>query len=276
MVASCPAPGTRFRRAYRTARCWLTFVRRTPVVGHSICRQVPLTLLVVVVTLVTSSIVTSHPTAQAQAEQDQRPAVLERFSAFVRSPHCAGRLSSARDPRKPPGEGPFRGSADPARAWRTSPSELLRRYAVTGLLASRFLAAGYVVATMTCAAGTSIRSLESRSMIRSRRSTTCRSSVRQRGQRQSLRCSGGDLALAVAAEKPVAAMVSEEPASVLFTALLDETLPKTGERTPAAPRRCSRMSSGPVRWQVSDGPVQVGEDSVAGLIVQGDVGAPLA
>ena len=40
-------------------------------------------------------------------------------------------------------------------------------------------------------------------------------------------CSGGgDLALAVAAEKPVAAIVAEEPASMLFTGVFNNASPK--------------------------------------------------
>ena len=44
-------------------------------------------------------------------------------------------------------------------------------------------------------------------------------------------CSGGgDLAVAVASERRVAAIAGEEPASILFTGVFDKTSPKAGAK----------------------------------------------
>src|SRR5262249_557161 len=114
----------------------------------------------------------------------------------------------------------------------TLPSERLHEYALTSALPSRFLAAGYVVATITYRS----RDIDLQSRVSLDDSLAAVehlqplpfvhvASVGVYG------CSGGgDLALAVAAEKPVAAIVAEEPATILFTGVFNNSSPKAGER----------------------------------------------
>jgi dipeptidyl-peptidase 4 len=92
-------------------------------------------------------------------------------------------------------------------------------------------------------------------------------------------CSGGgDLALAVAAERPVAAIVAEEPASVLFTGVWNNTSPKAGERY--TPEDSAPIFEDPKR-HYTDERQRLTKEKIARiqspiLIVQGDVKTPLA
>jgi dipeptidyl aminopeptidase/acylaminoacyl peptidase len=133
--------------------------------------------------------------------------------------------------RKPPGSGRF-----PAIVWLhggliTQRTELLASYA-RGVNASRFLAAGYVVAVPTYRS----RDVDPQSPVSREDSLAAveyvkglsyvdPSSVVVYG------CSGGgDLALEVAAAADVACIVAEEPASLLMAGILNAKSPKRGER----------------------------------------------
>jgi dienelactone hydrolase len=101
-----------------------------------------------------------------------------------------------------------------------------------GTFASRFLAAGYVVTTITYRS----RDVDPQSKVSLE--DTLAAIEHHRGlsyvDRNSIvviGCSGGgDLALAAAAETDLAAIVSEEPASILFTGVFNKQSPKKGAR----------------------------------------------
>jgi dipeptidyl-peptidase-4 len=92
-------------------------------------------------------------------------------------------------------------------------------------------------------------------------------------------CSGGgDLALAVAAEKPVAAIVAEEPASILFTGVFNNTFRKAGERY--TPGDSAPIFENPKRYYTAEHQ-RLTREKIARiqspiLIVQGDVKTLLA
>jgi dipeptidyl aminopeptidase/acylaminoacyl peptidase len=111
------------------------------------------------------------------------------------------------------------------------PSEWLREY-VVGTWASRFLAAGYVVAPITYRSRDvdpqSTEALEDiLAVIEHLRSLSYvdRNSIAVNGT-----SGGGDLALAVAAATDVAAIVAEEPASSMFMGIFNKQSPKKGVR----------------------------------------------
>ena len=138
--------------------------------------------------------------------------------------------------RKPPGAGPF-----PAVVWihgglRTRPTERLKETALRTPAPSRFLAAGYVVAVITYRS----RDVEPQSTVSLEDSLAAVEHLRELPYVDPASiviygCSGGgDLALEIAAATDVAALVPEEPASMLFTGIMNSDIPKKGERyTPA-------------------------------------------
>jgi dienelactone hydrolase len=137
--------------------------------------------------------------------------------------------------RKPPGNGPFPAVVIIHGGLTTVPRSMLETV-VAAPMASRLLAAGYVVAAMTYRSRDAdpqsdvslIDSLAVVDHVR-RLPTVDPKSTAIYG------CSGGgDLALQLAASADVAAVAAEEPASVLFTGVLNKDVPKSGERlTPA-------------------------------------------
>ena len=175
--------------------------------------------------------------------------------------------------RKPPGAGPF-----PAVVWihgglRTRSTETLKEYALYSP-PSRFLAAGYVVAVITY-----------RSRDDDPQSTRSRDdSVAAVGYLRQLPyvdprsiviygCSGGgDLALEVAAATDVAAIVPEEPASVLFTGIFNKAFPKQGERF--TPRDARPIVADPKRYYTDEyresTRTKIGKIRCPILILQGD------
>ena len=137
--------------------------------------------------------------------------------------------------RKPPGPGPF-----PAIVWLhpgiiTLRDRALTRFA-TGINASRFLAAGYVVIVPT------YRSRD----VNPQSPAPVQDAVAMGEYARGLSyidphslvfygCSGGgDLALQVATEADVSCVIAEEPASLLMAGVFNSDSPKRGERfTPA-------------------------------------------
>ncbi len=178
--------------------------------------------------------------------------------------------------RKPPGDGPFPAVVIIHGGLTTLSSGDLRDYAARPL-PSRFLAAGYVVATITYRS----RDVDPQSRVSlddslaaveylQRRPYVDAASVAVYG------CSGGGdlaLALAVAAEKRVAAIVAEEPASIMFTGVWNSSWPKAGERY--APQDTAPIYENPKRYYTQEHQ-RLTRQKIARLqspilIVQGDV-----
>ena len=199
--------------------------------------------------------------ALAQTSRITKPAVSESASALQPiAPVARDGYRGQGILRKPPGDGPFPTVVVIHPGLVTWPSELLRQVS-TGAFASRFLAAGYVVATMTYRS----RDVDPQSRLSLDDSLAAVEYLQKLPYVNSASlvvygCSGGgDLALAVATEKPVAAIVAEEPASILFTGVFNNTSPKSGERyTPqdsaplfVDPRSTTRLSVSERRGQRS-------------------------
>src|SRR5262245_19098220 len=138
--------------------------------------------------------------------------------------------------RKPPGDGPFPAVVLVHGGIRKYPTAVLKELAL-GTWTSRFLAAGYVVAVTTYRSRdvdpqtrdsledvlATIDHLRKLSYVDSR-------SIVVNG------CSGGgDLALSVAVERDVAVIVPEEPASMIFTGILNK--PQDSDPIMADPKR---------------------------------------
>jgi dienelactone hydrolase len=147
--------------------------------------------------------------------------------------------------RKPPGQGPFpavvmlHGGLDPL------PLDVLEVLAVRGWTMNRLLAAGYVIAIPTRRSrpepppglGALRDSLAVVGEVKSMPEVDAESVVLVGSS------GGSDLALEVAGEGGIVAVVAEEPATVLFTAILTPDTPKRGatwtpaEVWPAEPKR---------------------------------------
>ena len=133
--------------------------------------------------------------------------------------------------RKPPGGGPFPAVVIIHGGLAAQPPERVRQLAL-GVQPSRFLAIGYVVAVITYRS----RDEDPQSRTSAADALAAVTYVRQLpyADRHSVvvsGCSGGgDLALEVAATTDVAAIVPEEPASILLTGVFNKTFAKRGER----------------------------------------------
>jgi dipeptidyl aminopeptidase/acylaminoacyl peptidase len=133
--------------------------------------------------------------------------------------------------RKPPGAGPFPAVVIIHGGLAAQPPERVRQLAL-GVQPSRFLATGYVVAVITYRS----RDEDPQSTTSAADALAAVTYVRQLPyvDRHSVvvsGCSGGgDLALEVAAATDVAAIVPEEPASILLTGVFNKTFAKQGER----------------------------------------------
>lgn len=175
--------------------------------------------------------------------------------------------------RKPPGTGPFPAVVIVHGGLVTRPRDELKELALSAQ-PSRFLAAGYVVAVITYRS----RDDDPQSTVSLADSLAAVEHVRQLAyvDRESIvvtGCSGGgDLALEVAAATSVAAIVPEEPASVLLTGIFDKTFPKQGERY--TPLDAAPISADPKRYYTSDHQrrtrAKIDKIRCPILIVQGD------
>ena len=182
--------------------------------------------------------------------------------------------------RKPPGKGPFPAVVLIHGGLTTVSTKFLRGYVESNALPSRFLAAGYVVATITYRS----RDVDLQSRVSVDDSLAAVEYLQRLPYVDAASvgifgCSGGgDLALAAAAEKPVAAIVAEEPASILFTGVFDNTFGKAGERY--SPGDSAPIFADPKKYYTEKHQRRTRE-KIAGirspiLIVQGDVKTPLA
>jgi dipeptidyl aminopeptidase/acylaminoacyl peptidase len=237
------------------------------------------TLLVAGIT--TSVLITPLVTGLGQGERITRPAVSEKASplepiAPVAHDGYRGRAFL----RKPPGDGPFPAVVLIHGGLTTLPSERLREYALTNALPSRFLAAGYVVATITYRS----RDVDLQSRISLDDSLAAVEYMQRLPYVNAASvgvygCSGGgDLAIAVAAETPVVAIVAEEPATILFTGVFNSASPKAGERY--TPGDSAPIFENPKRYYTEEHQ-RLTREKIARiqspiLIVQGDVKTLLA
>ena len=227
---------------------------------------------------VTASILT--PLVGAQTEPATRPAVAEsaspvqQIAPVARDGHRGNGFL-----RKPPGNGPFPALVVVHPGLTEWPPDLLRQYA-SSALPSRFLAAGYVVASVTYRS----RDVDPQSRVSLEDSLAAVEYVEQLPYVNAASiavygCSGGgDLAIAVAAEKRVAAIAAEEPASILFTGVFNNASPKAGQRyTPQDSAPIFKDSKG----HYSEPHQRATRQKIAKiqspiLIVQGDAPTPLA
>lgn len=241
-----------------------------------------LTMLAVLAACNTTSVLTT-PLANGavQVEPITRPVVSEKASPLEPiAPVAKDGYRGQAFLRKPPGEGPFPVVVLVHAGLTTMPSERLREYALTNALPSRFLAAGYVVATMTYRS----RNVDLQSRVSLDDSLATVEYVQRLPYVNAASvgvygCSGGgDLAIAVAAEKPVAAIVAEEPASTLFTGVFNNGFAKAGERYTA--RDSAPIFENPKRHYTEEHQ-RITREKIATiqspiLIVQGDVKTLLA
>jgi acetyl esterase/lipase len=175
--------------------------------------------------------------------------------------------------RKPPGAGPFPAVVIIHGGLVTLPLEQLRELALS-VQPSRFLAAGYVVVVITYRS----RDDDPQSAVSLADSLAAVAHARTLAfvDRESIvvsGCSGGgDLALEVAAATNVAAIVPEEPASVLLTGIFNITFPKQGDRY--TPLDAAPISADPKRHYTAEHQKRTRAkiDTIRApiLIVQGD------
>jgi dienelactone hydrolase len=134
--------------------------------------------------------------------------------------------------RKPTGAGPFPAVIIIHPGMTTFPQAALSEYMLKAAPASRFLAAGYVVALTTYRS----RNVDPQSPLSAADVAATLDYVRKLGYVATdsiglIGCSGGgDLALEIATKTQVAAIVAEEPASMMFTGVFNTKSPKAGER----------------------------------------------
>ena len=134
--------------------------------------------------------------------------------------------------RKPPGTGPFPAVIIIHPGLTTFPQAALTDYMQKAAPASRFLAAGYVVALTTYRS----RDVDPQSPVSANDVAATLDHVRKLDfvdvdSIGLIGCSGGgDLALEIATKTQVAAIVAEEPASMMFTGVFNAKSPKAGER----------------------------------------------
>ena len=195
-----------------------------------VVRSVVTRMLVIIITFLV--MISPAIPASSREEQLTTPVVPQEVSKLIKlRPKAKDGYRGKMLIRRPPGEGPF-----PAvmlihgglTSWST---RQLREYALS-TFPSRFLAAGYAVATITYRS----RDNDPQSPLPlydalaavnylQRLPDIDVESIGVYG------CSGGgDLALSLAAEVTVAAIVAEEPASIMFTGIWDSSWPKAGER----------------------------------------------
>ena len=133
--------------------------------------------------------------------------------------------------RKPPGSGPFPAVVVVHGGLNTVPLNFLRNQALNNPTTTRFLAAGYVTMIPTFRS----RAADPQTVNALWDNLAIVAYVKQMAQVDPnsvvvYGCSGGgDLALELAAEADLAAITAEEPATVLFTGMMNQRLPKSGD-----------------------------------------------
>ena len=240
-----------------------------------------LSLFVVATWLITSVLAAPLDSGQGQTETFTRPAVSETASPLESiAPVAQDGYRGHAILRKPPGNGPFPAVVLIHGGLTTVTAERLRSYVLEFALPSRFLAAGYVVASITYRS----RDVDPQSRVSADDSLAAVEHVRRlpyvnRDSVGVVGCSGGgDLALAVAVESRVAAIVAEEPASMLFTGVFNSKSPKAGERY--TPRDTLPIYSNPRAYYTAEHQrltrAKIAKIQSPILILQGDVKVPIA
>jgi dipeptidyl aminopeptidase/acylaminoacyl peptidase len=232
--------------------------------------------------VITAALITplSAGQAAAQAESVTRPTVSEQAAPLeVIAPIAQDGFRGQAILRKPPGDGPFPAVVLIHGGLTTLSTESLKRYVTTRPLPSRLLAAGYVVATITYRS----RDVELQSRVSLDDSLAAVDHVQRlpyvdKASVGVFGCSGGgDLALAVASERPVAAIVAEEPATILFTGVFNNTIARAGERY--TPMDSAPIFADPKKYHTEEyrqrTKQKISKIQSPILIVQGDVKTPL-
>ena len=167
----------------------------------------------------------TDPATRPQVSEDASP--LQVAAPVARDGHQGVALL-----RKPPGNGPFPAVLMIHPGITTFPQDVLTEYMLRAAPPSRFLATGYVVVVTTYRS----RDVDPQSKVSVNDVSATLEYVRKLGYVDSksvglIGCSGGgDLALEVATATDVAAVVAEEPASMLFMGMFNTKLPKAGQR----------------------------------------------
>ncbi len=205
-----------------------------------------------------------------------RPAVSETACPLERAtpvaPDGHRGLAFVRTPR---GKGPFPAAVIVHGGLVTWPEPQLREHALNSPLPSRFLAAGYVVATVT------YRSRDDDPQAKVSLED-CLAAVNHLKRLSSVDpksavvygCSGGgDLALEIAAATEICAIVPEEPASMLLTGIFNTSIPKQGVRY--TPGDGAAISESPKRYYTPEFQkltrAKLARIKCPILIIQGDV-----
>ena len=170
----------------------------------------------------------TDPATRPQVSEDDSP--LEVAAPVARDGHQGLALL-----RKPPGNGPFPAVLIIHPGLTTFPQKALTEYMLRAAPPSRFLAAGYVVVLTTYRS----RDLDPQSKMSANDVSATLDYATKLGFVDSksvglIGCSGGgDLGLEIATATDVAAVVAEEPASMMFTGVFNANSPKAGERNTA-------------------------------------------
>jgi dipeptidyl aminopeptidase/acylaminoacyl peptidase len=165
------------------------------------------------------------PATRPEVSEDDSP--LEIVAPVARDGHQGLAVL-----RKPPGNGPFPAILIIHPGLTTFSQKALTEYMLRAAPPSRFLAAGYIVVLTTYRS----RDLDPQSKVSANDVSATLDYARSLGFVDSksvglIGCSGGgDLALEIATVTDVAAVVAEEPASMLFTGVFNANSPKAGER----------------------------------------------
>jgi acetyl esterase/lipase len=180
------------------------------------------------------------------AESITRPVISEKACPLTPISPGQGFL------RKPPGNGPVPALLYIHGGLQTRPAKMLRELALNGANPCRFLAAGYAVAVITYRS----RDHDPQSPVSLEDCLAAVDFLRNHPEidRKSIAaygCSGGgDLALELAAATDLAAIVPEEPATVLFTGVFNAKFPKKGERH--TPADAAPLSADPKRYYTAE------------------------
>ena len=181
--------------------------------------------------------------------------------------------------RRPPGGGPFPAVLIIHPGITTFSQNALAEYMLRAAPPSRFLASGYVVALTTYRS----RDVDPQSKVSANDVAATVDYVRKLDFIDSksiglIGCSGGgDLALEIATTTEVAAVVAEEPASMMFTGVFNNKSPKAGERY--TPPDSFPIMENPGRYYTAEYQRRT-RDKIATirspiLVVEGDEKSPL-